>query len=135
MKNSLMNLGSHHEEKEKAVRSVQELETKSKGKTKVAELVQGDNAYIGLVELGPGASVPLHRDTTEEYLYVLSGSGTITIDGESFSVKTGSAVYMPREAAVSYQNSNETTSRFIQVFAGPEPGLKYRSWKKSTFQW
>ena len=87
------------------------------------------------MELEPGASVPLHRDTTEEYLYVLIGSGTITVDGDSFSIQTGSTVYMPKNAEVSFQNSNNTFSRFIQVFAGPEPGSKYKSWKKSTFQW
>ena len=114
--------------------SLQDLTTKSKGKAKASKLVQGNNAYIGLIELEPGASVPVHRDITEEYLYLLNGKGTITIDGESFDIETGSTVFMPKNAEVSYQNSKEGVSRFIQIFAGPEPGSKYKSWEQSRFQ-
>ena len=113
----------------------QDLKTKTKGKAKAAKLVQGNNAYVGLVELEPGASVPRHRDITEEFLYLLSGSGTITIDGDSFDIKSGSTVYMPRNSEVSYKNSDKTTSRFIQIFAGPEPGSKYKNWDDSTYKW
>ena len=115
--------------------SLQELTTKSKGKAKASKLVQGNNAYVGLIELEPGASVPLHRDTTEEYLYLLNGKGTITIDGESFDIETGSTVFMPKNSEVSYKNSKDKISRFVQIFAGPEPGSKYKSWEQSKFQW
>ena len=117
---------------EKDVVIIQDLRTKTKGKAKVAKLVQGNNAYLGLIELAPGASVPLHRDVTEEYLYLLNGSGVITIDGDSFDIETGSTVYMPPNSEVSYKNSDNATSRFIQIFAGPEPASKYESWEEFT---
>ena len=118
---------------ERDVVSIQDLRTKAKGKAKVAKLVQGSNAYLGLIELDPGATVPLHRDVTEEYLYLLKGSGVITIDGDSFDLEKGSTVYMPPNAEVSYKNSEEETTRFIQIFAGPQPASKYKNWKDFTF--
>ena len=117
---------------EKDVVLNQDLRTKTKGKAKVAKLVQGNNAYLGLIELAPGASVPRHRDVTEEYLYLLNGSGVITIDGNSFDIETGSTVYMPQNSEVSYKNSEKATSRFIQIFAGPEPASKYENWEEFT---
>ena len=117
---------------EKDVVIIQDLRTKTKGKAKVAKLVQGNNAYLGLIELAPGASVPLHRDVTEEYLYLLNGSGVITIDGDSYEIETGSTVCMQQNSEVSYENSNAETSRFIQIFAGPEPASKYENWEEFT---
>ena len=121
-------------EREKIVRTLQDLQTVTKGKSRAAELVQGNNAFIGLIELDAEAKVPIHRDTREEYLYVLSGGGKIKIDGEEFDINTGTTVYMPSYSEVSYINGNEK-SRFLQVFAGPEPASKYKNWEKSNFTW
>ena len=120
--------------KDKIVKQLKDVHTLTKGKAKAAELVQGNNAFIGMLELDPNAAVPIHRDSTEEYLYLLSGSGTITIDGESFEIEEGTTVYMPSNAEVSYKNGN-TITRLIQVFAGPKPASKYKSWKETTFKW
>ena len=87
-----------------------------------------------MIELDADAKVPIHRDTTEEYLYVLSGKGMIEIDGEEFDINTETTVYMPSYSEVSYTNGNEKT-RLLQVFAGPEPASKYKSWEKSNFTW
>ena len=106
----------------------------AKGNNRAAKLVQGNNAFMGLLEIAPGFKVPLHKDVTEEYLYFLSGGGNITINGETFIVQTGSTVYMPRLAEVSYTNG-DTSTRLIQVFAGPEPSEKYKSWTETTFKW
>lgn len=98
------------------------------GTAAVRPLVQGREAFLGLLRLEPGASVPEHRDETEEYLYVLSGGGEITIDGTRSTVAPGTAVYMPARASVSFQNGPRPTE-VVQVFAGPEPASKYSAWK------
>ena len=43
------------------------------GKAKITHLARGQNAYLGHLWIAPHAGVPLHRDLTEEYLYVLEG--------------------------------------------------------------
>ncbi|MCP4809854.1 MAG: cupin domain-containing protein [Proteobacteria bacterium] len=91
-------------------------------------LAQGENAFVGKLTLAPGGAVPVHRDATEEYIHVLSGSGTITIDGVEHALSAGHTVYMPAEAEVSYANGDEELVA-IQVFAGPEPAAKYDDWK------
>ena len=115
--------------------SLKDLQTIKRGNAKAATLVQGNNAYIGIIELDAGAKVPLHRDATEEYLYVLNGNGTITINGESFVIATGTTVYMPSHAEVSFTNGEATKTRFIQIFAGPEPASKYEDWEPTQFTW
>ena len=53
------------------VKTLDNVETLFKGKARASELAQGKNAFIGLIELDEMAEVPIHRDSSEEYLYVL----------------------------------------------------------------
>ena len=83
------------------------------------------------------AEVPIHRDSSEEYLYVLSGNGVITIDEKSYKIKKGTIIYMPTGAEVSYKNGNVVSS-FLQVFARPDPATKYSTWTnddRKIFKW
>lgn len=98
------------------------------GKAQVQFLARGDNAFLGRLTLEPGASVPLHRDATEEYIHLLSGGGTMTIDGETYEVHVGDTVFMPARAEVSFANGAKV-SEVLQVFAGPAPADKYDGWK------
>jgi quercetin dioxygenase-like cupin family protein len=94
----------------------------------VTILARGDNAFVGKLEMQPGAAVPLHRDATEEYIHVLSGGGEMTIDGRRFELDAGSTVYMPPNAEVEFRNGDAQLVA-IQVFAGPEPAAKYDAWE------
>jgi quercetin dioxygenase-like cupin family protein len=97
------------------------------GKARVTILARGREAFVARLELDPGAAVPEHRDSTEEYIHVLEGSGTMRIDDATFSIVAGDTVYMPAEAKVSVQNGDATLVG-LQVFAGPEPAAKYDAW-------
>lgn len=97
------------------------------GKAAATLFVTGEEAYVGLLEMEGGASVPEHRDPTEEFIYILEGSGTMTIDGTDYEVSAGTFVYMPKEAEVSFKS--KTPVRAVQVFGGPEPASKYDEWK------
>lgn len=97
------------------------------GKAKIRHLARGENAYLGHLEMQAGAAVPEHRDATEEYIHVLEGTGTLTIDDQSYELKPGTTVFMPANAKVSYQNGDEKMVA-IQVFAGPGPSAKYEGW-------
>ena len=90
-------------------------------------LARGANAFVGELAMDAGAAVPEHADATEEYIHVLEGAGTITIDGVRFEIAAGSTVFMPAGAVVSYQNG-DAPMRALQVFAGPAPAAKYDAW-------
>jgi quercetin dioxygenase-like cupin family protein len=97
------------------------------GKASLTGGVNGANAFVATLGMAPGAEVPSHRDHTEEYIHVLAGSGSITIDGVEHAIGPGDTVFMPAEAEVSYVNGTEPFTA-LQVFAGPEPADKYRTW-------
>lgn len=97
------------------------------GTATITVLARGEEAFLGQLQMEPGAAVPEHRDATEEYIHVLQGRGTMTLDGHRFEVGPGDTVYMPANAKVSFQNGAEPM-RAIQVFSGPQPADKYEAW-------
>jgi quercetin dioxygenase-like cupin family protein len=97
------------------------------GKARIWKYVTGEEAFLGKMQIAPGASVPEHRDPTEELLYILEGGGTISIDGTEYPIGPNTAVYMPADARVSYVNGEEVTVA-VQIFAGPGPAEKYEAW-------
>lgn len=97
------------------------------GKARVLKLAQGKNAVLSLLTLEPGAPVPFHRDSTEEYLFIQEGGGSLTLDGATHELTAGSVVYMRAGAEVAFLNGPRQTIA-LQVFAGPEPAVKYDSW-------
>jgi len=101
------------------------------GKANISQFAKGENAFFGKLWLDANATVPEHQDATEEYLYILSGGGTIHINGNAQTVTAGHAVFMPAGARVSFENSNVPLEA-IQVFAGPEPADKYQTWSAVT---
>lgn len=111
------------------VRSARQLctQTAPSKKARMTRLAQGDHAFMALLELDPSARVPKHRDATEEYLYVLAGSGKLTIDGVTSSIAAGTSVMMPANAEVHFENGPSSLIA-VQVFAGPGPAKKYDSW-------
>ena len=86
------------------------------------------NAFFGVLEIQPGARVPVHRDATEEYLYIVQGAGKITIDGNTTEIKAGFAVFMPANAEVSFESTGTESVRAVQFFAGQGPEAKYDKW-------
>jgi quercetin dioxygenase-like cupin family protein len=97
------------------------------GKSRVTILAEGENAFIAKLWMAAGASVPLHRDASEEYIVVLEGQGTIWVDGAQSYVFPGSSVYMAAHSEVRFTNG-DTPLVALQVFAGPGSAKKYDSW-------
>jgi quercetin dioxygenase-like cupin family protein len=107
--------------------------TAPSGKAKAIPLIHkgmgAESAYMGLLEMEAGTKVPVHRDPTEEYIYVLAGGGTVTIDGEAHIAYQGDAIFMPANAEVSFVSSEKGETHVLQVFAPGGPESKYDSWK------
>lgn len=97
------------------------------GTAQIALLARGNNAFIGRLEMEPGASVPEHQDADEEYIHVLSGHGTMWIDGVEHEVTAGATIFMPAGATVRFVNGDEPMVA-LQVFAGPGSSAKYDRW-------
>lgn len=57
----------------------------------------------------------------------MGGGGIMTIDGVTTEVSEGHAIYMAPNAEVTFTAGAEGALVF-QVFAGPEPSVKYDSW-------
>ncbi len=94
----------------------------------IRHLARGANAYVGHLTMQAGAKVPVHRDASEEFIHVLAGSGTITIDGVASEIGVGDTIYMPANAEVTFENGDAEMVG-LQVFAGPESAKKYEAWK------
>ncbi|MEO0335490.1 MAG: cupin domain-containing protein [Pseudomonadota bacterium] len=92
-------------------------------------LQKNKNVFLSRLTLPAKGRVPEHRDPTEEYLYVLSGSGTLKLDGKPHTLSAGDTVYMAENALVSFQ-AGDSVVEVIQIFAPSGPEEKYSSWEK-----
>jgi kynurenine formamidase/quercetin dioxygenase-like cupin family protein len=110
------------------VRTVDAVVERQAGQAGIRVLTEGERAFVGLLRLAPKATVPMHRDASEEHIVVLSGSGVMTLDGRRVEVGPGTAVLMRADAEVGFENGPEPLLA-VQVFAGPESAAKYESWK------
>jgi len=101
------------------------------GKAQIQVLAEGQHAFFGRLELEPHAAVPLHRDASEETIFVLEGSGVLTIDGQEYPVQAGTTAFMPALAQVHYQNG-PTRLVALQIFAGANSQRKYDNWSAKS---
>lgn len=108
-----------------------EVRTAPGGKATIHKFATGENAFFGKLTMEGGGKVPVHRDATEEYIYILEGSGIMTIDGKEYEVGPNTAIYMPANAEVTFAGGPEKLVA-LQVFAGPEPSAKYHQWKPGS---
>jgi quercetin dioxygenase-like cupin family protein len=97
------------------------------GLGEVAMLVRGGNAAIQRLTLLPGARIPENVDEAEEYVVVLSGSGTTTIAGVTHALRPGTALFIPAGVSAG-AIAGEEPLVVLQVFAGPGPADKFASW-------
>ena len=69
--------------------------------------------------LPPGAAVGRHHHLeTEEVYYILEGRGQMSVGGETREVSAGDAVYIPRGAVHSLENTGDRAIRLLLV-CGP----------------
>ena len=97
------------------------------GRADVRILARGHHAFVAVLRMDAGAKVPVHQDESEEYIYVLEGSGAMTIDGVTTEVSPGTAVFMPANATVTFSNGDAEMVA-VQIFADPRSAAKYERW-------
>lgn len=70
---------------------------------------------LGVVEVDPGHSTPLHMHRCEEVYYILSGEGEVEIEGERYEVKEGYGVYIPVGAKHRILNTGSDILKYVAV--------------------
>ena len=108
-------------------KAVQEVRTAPSGKASIRILNRGEKAFMGILTLDAGAKVPLHRDESEEHIWVMEGGGMLFLGGKKYPLRAGDSVLMPAGLEVRFENGS---SRLVvlQVFSGPKSAQKYDSW-------
>jgi quercetin dioxygenase-like cupin family protein len=61
-------------------------------------VVEGEHIQCGVMSLPGGSVAAAHTHPNEQWIYVLEGSITTTIDGESHDAGPGQLVYIPPNA-------------------------------------
>jgi quercetin dioxygenase-like cupin family protein len=71
---------------------------------------------LGEAEILPGATLARHRHDAPEVYYLLSGAGSVEVDGTDYPVAAGAAVFIPGGALHAFSNTGATTIAFVYVF-------------------
>jgi mannose-6-phosphate isomerase-like protein (cupin superfamily) len=82
---------------------------------------------VGVADLEPGGWLGHHRHRPAEVYYVLSGRGTLSIDGTDHGVLAGTTVYIPSNSEHGIRNDGQGPLRFFYAFAvGSSQEVEYR---------
>ena len=78
-------------------------------------------ALTGVAEIKPGQEIhPPHKHIEEEYLMILEGNGTWTIEDQDFPAKAGDILYAEPWVSHGIKNTGNTTLKFV-VFKYNKP--------------
>ena len=95
------------------------------GSREVTPLVSEDSCdatscTAGMWSIRPGleCSPDIHPDADELY-YVVSGSGILTLGDESFSVREGMTIFIPRNVTHVTRNTGDVDLTYFWVFTPP----------------
>ena len=72
---------------------------------------------VGVVRLKTGESLEPHRHAQPETYYVLSGRGTVTIEGVVYNVDPGRLLFIPGNAEHQINNVDEEDLMILYAFA------------------
>ena len=72
---------------------------------------------VGVVRLKTGESLEPHRHAQPETYYVLSGRGTVTIEGVVYNVDPGRLLFIPGNAEHQINNADEEDLMILYAFA------------------
>jgi quercetin dioxygenase-like cupin family protein len=103
------------------------------GKGKIKPLLEpaktGNKAlYVGILEAEPGAEVPRNSHAgSAEILYVVSGSGDVTIGSEKITFGAEEAIHIPDGQPHAAKFTGPEKTVMLQVFAPAGPEERYRA--------
>jgi uncharacterized cupin superfamily protein len=86
---------------------------------------------VNLVEIPPGESIPEHDETErdqEELFFVLAGSPTLVIDGESYPAPVGTFARLDTRPRRTVRNDGAETASVLIVSAPTSSGYEPMGW-------
>jgi Uncharacterized conserved protein, contains double-stranded beta-helix domain len=82
-------------------------------------LAGGTEANIQQFTIDPGAVVPEHSHPHEQVGYLLEGTLTFTVDGESLPVEAGDSYVVPGGEPHGAENKGDTAAVGLDIFSPP----------------
>ena len=76
--------------------------------------LEAERFVMGHVTIYPGGSVPLHSHEQEEVYYIAAGEGSIAVDKEVRSVRSGDCIYIRPQKM--HMLKNTATENMIMMF-------------------
>ena len=73
-------------------------------------------AKVQVVELAPGVTATSHTYAADEFLYLLSGEGTVEMNGRATVLDSGSVVSVPRGRHKTLRNTSHSVPLRILAF-------------------
>ncbi len=93
----------------------------------------GGASYLGRAVFLPGARSSVHQHPeSEELVYVLSGSGTMTLGDTTLTVEKGMALRIPAGVIHSFIVGGEEPMEIVQVYSPGGPEQRFRAWEQQT---
>ena len=84
---------------------------------------EGWEGYVMRVfEVEPGGYKPRHQHPWPYIKYIIEGNGTVMVDLKDNPITAGSFAYVPSDTIHQFQNTGDTTLKFICIV--PEEGHK-----------
>ena len=78
-------------------------------------------------EFGPGLSSTAHKHDKEEHaFYILSGSGSVIIDGETVAFEEGDAIFIPPGAMHQISSAPGKPLKYVVIYSPPGPNVALR---------
>ncbi len=84
----------------------------------VARAVTGERITMAVIDLDPDVAVPAHRHENEQLGFVLKGSVTMTIDGDSRALRAGETYAIPPNVEHSAATGPEGAT-VVDIFSPP----------------
>ncbi|KNB53417.1 cupin domain-containing protein [Streptomyces caatingaensis] len=88
--------------------------------------VGATSGFMGHMELAPGETVTeIYHPFSDKYLYVVSGSVTVTVNGEPVTVERDEALFVTRGQRHRFENTGDEEARIVFQIAplAPRPEL------------
>lgn len=97
------------------------------GELELRFVVNEEGATVFEFTVPPRARVPAphyHRDS-DEFLYGLEGTMTVTVDGRTREIGVGDAIYIPRGSVHHHENLHDETARALAAMTPGTIGRQY----------
>jgi len=76
-----------------------------------------ESMEVWLQTIEPGAATPMHRHACEEVIVVLSGSGTLTIEGETTAFGPNSTLIIPNDVVHQIVNTGVAEMHLVATLS------------------